>query len=61
MNRRTFITLLGGAAVMLPVAAQAQPADRRPLVGCLIETTKEAQANLEGTLSLPPTPSPYWW
>jgi hypothetical protein len=45
LKRREFITLLGGAAVMLPVAAQAQPADRRPLVGYLIETTKQAQAS----------------
>jgi putative tryptophan/tyrosine transport system substrate-binding protein len=31
--------------VAWPLAAQAQPADRRPLVGYLIETTKEAQAS----------------
>src|SRR6266516_3581825 len=45
MKHRAFITLLGSAAVMLPFAAQAQPADRRRLVGYLIETTKEAQAS----------------
>jgi putative tryptophan/tyrosine transport system substrate-binding protein len=44
MKRRAFITLLGGAAAW-PLAARAQPADRRPLVGYLIETTKEAQAS----------------
>jgi ABC-type uncharacterized transport system substrate-binding protein len=45
MRRREFITLLGAAAVPRPIAAQAQPADRRPLIGYLIETTKEAQAS----------------
>jgi putative ABC transport system substrate-binding protein len=44
LKRRELITLLGGATAW-PVAAQAQPADRRPLVGHLIETTKEAQAS----------------
>ena len=39
IGRREFITLLGGAAVW-PLTAQAQPADRRPLVGYLSETTK---------------------
>ena len=45
MKRRDFISLLGSAAAAWPLAAQAQPADRRPLVGYLIETTKEAQAS----------------
>jgi putative tryptophan/tyrosine transport system substrate-binding protein len=45
MRRRAFISLIVGAAAAWPLAAQAQPADRRPLVGYLIETTKEAQAS----------------
>jgi len=44
-NRREFIALVGRAAVVWPLTAQAQPGDRRPLVGYLVETTKEAHAS----------------
>jgi putative ABC transport system substrate-binding protein len=45
VNRRGFITLLGGTTAAWPLVAQAQPGDRRPLVGYLVETTKEAHAS----------------
>jgi putative ABC transport system substrate-binding protein len=44
MNRREFITLLGGAAVGWPITARAQQPERMRFVGILMGTTDNAEA-----------------
>jgi putative ABC transport system substrate-binding protein len=45
MRRREFITFVGGAAIVWPIAAQAQHAERVPLLGVLMAGLESAADN----------------
>jgi len=52
MQRREFITLLGGAAATWPFAARAQQPSKVPRIGVLIALAQSATGNVKGLIGL---------
>jgi putative ABC transport system substrate-binding protein len=60
MNRREFITLLGGAAAAWPLAARAQQPGKLPLVGVLVSASPPHA--FADALRVPKSQiRQYWW
>jgi putative ABC transport system substrate-binding protein len=59
MNRREFITLLGGAAILRPLAAAAQQSERMRRIGVLVGLSPDA-SKFELVTPVRPAAPPAW-